>query len=143
MWQFFMEGGPGMWGILVLGVVFLAAAGHYAWRVVALDDRVDAARRRFLVVLAVIVAVASLHSVVIDMGKVFSFVPRFPEPDRMKLAFQGMSESTRPAIFGGGILVVGLILFAVGCYRRARGVARSARAGTGAAVGAGRDGGAV
>ena len=113
MLQFFQEGGPGMWPVLVFGLVALASGGRYAWDL-------EPSRLRFTIVMTVLVAVASLHAMLIDVAAVFSAVrdpERVPDSELSRIVFTGLMESTRPGAMAGIFVVLALCLIAVGVQR--------------------------
>ena len=66
---------------------------------------------------------ASIHGLVMDLGAVFHFCAdseRVPDAMLTRTLLQGFMESTRPVTFGGGLLVIALVLMAIGSSRLAR-----------------------
>ncbi|MDQ3037466.1 MAG: hypothetical protein M3Y87_34040 [Myxococcota bacterium] len=111
--QFFVEGGWGMWPVLVFGLVMLASAGRYAWDL-------EPARLRFVVATAAIVIVAMSHAMLSNVAAVLWYVSdpeRAPDTELTRTVFTGLMESTRPGLLGGALLLVALVLVAVGVYR--------------------------
>jgi hypothetical protein len=113
MLDFFREGGWGMWPVLVFGLVALGSAGRYAWDM-------EGSRLRFAIVMTVLVAVASIHAMLMDVAAVFSFVQdpeRVADSDLARIVFTGLMESTRPGGMAGIFIVLALCLIAVGVQR--------------------------
>lgn len=66
---------------------------------------------------------ASIHGTVMDLGTVFGFVAKSEhvlDAQLTRTLLQGFLESTRPGAFGGGLLVISLVLTAIGANRLAR-----------------------
>ena len=113
MWDFFVEGGIGMWPVLIFGLVLVAAAARYAFTPHPI-------RLRFLAVVSILLVVVSGHAMIVDVAKVLSFVSgpeRVPDADLARFLATGLKESSRPGILGGGILSFTLVLVAIGIYR--------------------------
>lgn len=113
MVEFFNEGGVGMWVILFVGVALLGAAGRFAAR---------PSRRQVapLGAMALATVISIVHSTWIDFGAVFGALSdekRVPDAMMMRVLFEGLKESTRPGAFGGAVLTVAAVLFAVGLLR--------------------------
>jgi hypothetical protein len=113
MWEFFKEGGWGMWAILFLGVALIVSAGRFA---------VKPERRRtgFLGGLALSTVFATLYALSTDLGMVFYTVAdrdKVPDAELARTLLQGLKESSRPVSFGSLILTVAALLFAAGMAR--------------------------
>lgn len=115
--EFMREGGWGMWPVLLVGLVSLAAAIRYAVRPERLHFRFAAA-----LWLTLLVAVA--HASLTDVAAVLGY---FDDPGRAtdsqipRLIIMGLKESTRPAVLGGIFLTLVPLLAAVGIYREGAG----------------------
>lgn len=116
MLQFFVEGGWGMWSVLVFGLVMLGSAGRYAF-----DG--EPARLRFALAVGAVLVVSMTHAMLTNVAAVFSYVQdpeRAPDAELARIVFTGLMESTRPGALGGAILTLGLVLVAIGVYRGSR-----------------------
>jgi hypothetical protein len=116
MWEFFKEGGWPMWSILFVGFFLIGASLRFA-------VRPDRAKIGFLKYLSFAVLASSIQGMVMDLGTVFWWTTdkeRVPDADLARTLLQGFHESTRPGTFGGGILVIALVLMAIGSSRLAR-----------------------
>jgi len=116
MMSFFVEGGWGMWPVLVFGLVLLGTAGRFAW-----DG--EPARLRFALAVAATLLVAMTHAMLTNVAAVFWYVQdpeRAPDAELARTVFTGLMESTRPGALGGALLTLGLVLVAVGVYRAGR-----------------------
>jgi hypothetical protein len=113
MVQFFVEGGWGMYPVLILSIVLVGSAGRYA------VDR-EAVRLRFICVVALALMAFIAGSLVANVAAVFKYLAS-PEdvPDAMYLRIlaEGLKESLRPAMLGFPLLGVALILVSIGVYR--------------------------
>jgi hypothetical protein len=114
MIDFFVEGGVGMWPVLVLGVILVGSSGRFAW------DR-EPVRLRFIAVLSLalltFVAEGMLASAAKVMWAVSDPEKRLPTDARVSIFFEGLKECSRPGILGFGLLGLALIMVAVGVYR--------------------------
>jgi hypothetical protein len=116
MGQFFVEGGWGMYPVLVLGVILIASSGRYA---------VDAepVRLGFITALSLTLLAFILAGVTAGAAKVFWYLE---SPERVSDAMlprifaEGMKECSRPAVLGLPLLGVALILVCIGVYRAGR-----------------------
>lgn len=121
MWRMIVEGGWVMWPILALGLYLMVVTARYAWEGGHDDDAVDRSQLRAIVALMTLLTVASLHGSLLALAEVFWFLEspeRSPDAQVVRTLFEGLKESTRPAAFGGGCLVLSLVLFSVGSLRR-------------------------
>ncbi len=113
MMQMWIEGGWGMFPVLVFGLVTLFAAGRYA-----IDGQTP--RLRFVAAMSVVLIVSMAHSMLTNVAAVLSFLQdgeRVPDDQVVRILFTGLMESTRPGALGGALLVLALVLVAVGVYR--------------------------
>lgn len=113
MVEMFMEGGWGMWSILIYGLVLVGAAIRFVAR---------PARRQipFLAAMGLTTLVATVHATWTCFGAVFNVMTdekRVPDAQMTRVFMEGMKESTRPGSFGGAILTLACVLFAVGVLR--------------------------
>jgi hypothetical protein len=113
MRDFMIEGGWGMWPVLVFGLLLLGSSVLYSLRP-------HPPRLRFIVAMSVLIAVASAHAMLTDVAMVFKHTPRFPADRHFAVLLTGLKESTRPGILGGAFLVLALVFVAVGVYRLGR-----------------------
>jgi hypothetical protein len=114
--QIFLEGGWGMYPVLVLGLVLLVSAALYA------RDR-EPARLRFLTVLALAELTFTALALVGNVAAVLWYVEdpeRAPTENLWRIVFAGLKEASRPAGLGLLLLGVSLVLISVGVYRAAR-----------------------
>jgi hypothetical protein len=116
MVEFFKEGGWSMWLILVVGATLVGASLRFA-------IKPHAAKKEFLKYLSFATIAASIHGMLMDVGMVFWYCTdeqRCPDAELTRTLLQGFKESTRPGTFGGGLLVIALVLMAIGASRLAR-----------------------
>jgi hypothetical protein len=116
MMQMWIEGGWGMFPVLVFGLVTLYASGRYA-----VDG--EPVRLRFVAAMSVLLLASMVHSMLTNVAAVFSFLQdpeRAPDAELSRILFTGLMESTRPGALGGALLVLALVLVAVGVYRAGR-----------------------
>jgi hypothetical protein len=114
--EFMREGGWGMWPVLLLGLVSLAAAIRYA-------VRPEPSSLRFVAALWLTLLVAIVHASVTDLAAVFRYFEdpgRAPDSQIARTLLIGLKESTRPAALGGIFLTLVSLLAAVGIYRERR-----------------------
>jgi hypothetical protein len=111
--EFMVEGGWGMWPILLLGMVTLTGAARYGMAP-------DRGWLRFVAVLWVTLLAAVAHATVTDLAAVCAHFEgtgaRSGEP-LAPLLLTGLKESTRPAALGGIFLTLVPLLAAIGMYR--------------------------
>jgi len=114
MVDFFIEGGWGMWPILVFGLVLLGASVRFA-------QKPSAKLLRFVVAMGVTVLVTSFHATWTDFGAVFNTLSdpaRVPDHEVVRTFFVGLKECTRPGAFGGAVLTLAAVLVSVGVLRQ-------------------------
>ena len=110
---FFIEGGWGMFPVLVMGLVLVWAAVRYA-----IDS--EPVRLRFIAALGLALTVTTLHATWTCFAAVFHFLQTVPDTQLRTTLMTGLVESTRPATLGGALLSLALIVVAVGAYRSVR-----------------------
>jgi hypothetical protein len=110
MMQFFIEGGWGMYPVLVMGVILVVASLRYA-----MDS--EPVRLRFIAAIALALVVTMVHATWTCFAAVFHYLEQSKDERWLRSLMTGLMESTRPATLGGALLAVGLILVAVGAYR--------------------------
>jgi hypothetical protein len=112
MWftKLIVEGGPGMFVILVFGALALATAAWFAWRV---EGRV----RSFLDGMGRAVLYATLTSACVDYAKVLGYATELPPDRRAVILVAGLAESLSPLIFGFALLALVHFLTAIGQRR--------------------------
>jgi hypothetical protein len=116
MAQMWIEGGWGMFPVLIFGLVTLYASGRYA-----VDG--EPVRLRFVAAMSVVSLAAMAHAMLTNVAAVFSYLrdpERAPDAELTRILFTGLMESTRPGALGGALLVLALVLVAVGVYRAGR-----------------------
>lgn len=113
MWDFFIEGGFGMWAILFIGLGLLAATGRFV-------AKPEKRRLAFIGSLALATTFSMLYTTVVDLGTVFGVIAnpdKIPTEQMSRILLQGLKECTRPMSFGLVILTVAALLFAAGLAR--------------------------
>jgi hypothetical protein len=110
MVHFFVEGGFGMYPVLVMGLMLIWAAARYA-----IDT--EPVRLRFIGALALALVITMVHATWMCMAAVFHYLEQAREEHLVRSLMTGLMESTRPATLGGALLAIALILVAVGAYR--------------------------
>lgn len=116
MLEFFKEGGFGMFPILFIGMVLLGASIRFALR----PDRNQVP---FLGCITMATITATVHATWTDFGTVcgaLSNSEKFADAVLTRVFLEGLKESTRPGAFGGGLLTIAFIFFAVGAARMSR-----------------------
>ncbi|HMJ57480.1 MAG TPA: hypothetical protein VK540_35660 [Polyangiaceae bacterium] len=114
--EFFLEGGWGMYPVLVLSVILVGSAGRYAF-----DG--EPVRLRFIGVLSLTLLAFIGTALTADVAKVFWYLE---SPDRvadamfLRILAEGLKESSRPALLGLPLLGLALILVSIGVYRVGR-----------------------
>ncbi|XXX74282.1 hypothetical protein WMF30_42220 [Sorangium sp. So ce134] len=130
MVEFFVEGGFGMWPILVFGMIAVGAALQFA-------RRPELGKLRFIAAMGLTTLVATIHATWLALGSVFSYLSdpaKVPDGELARVLVVGLMESTRPGSLGGLLLMLACLLSAVGVLRAGR-----APSGGGALRGEGRD----
>lgn len=117
MVQFFMEGGWGMYPVLIVGVILLVSAAQYAF-----DG--EPVRLRVITALALLLLVFVAEGMLTDVATVLWYVASdehglTPEL-RSRALLEGLKESTRPGVLGLGLLGLGLTLVTIGVHRVGR-----------------------
>ncbi len=120
MVRFFVEGGWGMYPVLVMGLMLVWASIRYA-----IDN--EPPRLRFIGALALALAVTMVHATWTCFAAVFQYLQQTPSEPFAKTLMTGLMESTRPATLGGALLAIALILVAVGAYRSSQRELRALR----------------
>jgi hypothetical protein len=113
MATFFIEGGWGMFPVLVMGLVLVWAAVRYA-----MDS--EPVRLRFIAALGLALTITMLHATWTCLAAVFHFLEKVPDAGFRTTLMTGLLESTRPVTLGGALLSLALVLVAVGAYRSGR-----------------------
>jgi hypothetical protein len=113
MVRFFIEGGWGMYPVLILGLILVWASVRYA-----VDT--EPVRLRFIVAIALALVVTMVHATWTCFAAVFHYLEQSPKGPFAETLMTGLVESTRPATLGGALLTLALILVAVGAYRSTR-----------------------
>ena len=110
---FFIEGGWGMFPVLIVGLVLVWAAVRYA-----IDC--EPTRLRFIGATGLALAVVMFHATWTALAAVFRFLQDVPDAQFRETLMTGLMESTRPITLGGALLSLALIVVAVGAYRSGR-----------------------
>jgi hypothetical protein len=110
MVNFFLEGGWGMYPVLVMGCLLVGAGFRYA------RDG-EPIRLRFITALSLALVVTMIHATWTSIAMVFRFLESVPEAEFRRTLMTGLMESTRPIFLGGSLLALALTLVAVGAYR--------------------------
>lgn len=109
-WEFMLEGGWGMWPILLFGVVALGSAARYG----VTPHR---SSLRFVALLWVTLLATVAHATVTDLAAVFAYFETHPASAVTSALLIGLKESSRPMALGGIFLTLIPLLGAVGVYR--------------------------
>ena len=120
MANFFIEGGWGMFPVLIIGLVILFASTRY------LVDG-EPVRLRFIGALMLVQLAMLAQSSIANVAAVLHATTRSKPDVRGVLLLQGLYESTRPALLGFGLLCLALILVAIGVYRVSQRELKAAR----------------
>jgi hypothetical protein len=116
MGSFFVEGGWGMYPVLILGVILVLSAGRYA-----IDG--EPVRLRFVGALALSLVASIATALAANVGAVFFYLE---SPERvadnlfLRVLAEGLKESLRPAMLGFPLLGLALIAVSIGVYRVGR-----------------------
>ena len=108
--NFFVEGGWGMYPVLVMDSLLVGAGFRYA------RDG-EPIRLRFIGALGLALVVTMIDATWTCVAAVFRFLETVPEAEFRRTLMTGLMESTRPAVLGGALLALALTLVAVGAYR--------------------------
>jgi hypothetical protein len=110
MVNFFVEGGWGMYPVLVMGLLLVWAGFRYA------QDG-EPVRLRFIGALSLALIVTMVHATWTCVAMVLRFLESVPDAEFRRTLMTGLMESTRPIFLGGALLSLALTLVAVGAYR--------------------------
>jgi hypothetical protein len=113
MIDFFIEGGWGMWPVLVFGMVTLGAAGRFM-------RKPETSQLKFVAAMALATAVATIHATWMNVSMVFKALSdpqRVPDADLTRTLFVGFMESTRPGTLSGTLLTLASLFVAIGFLR--------------------------
>jgi hypothetical protein len=110
MTTFFLEGGWGMFPVLVIGLVVLYASVRY------LADG-EPVRLRFILAVSLAQLALVVQASVADLAAVMNALKHAEPAVFSRLLAAGLMECTRPALLGFGLLSLSLILVTVGVYR--------------------------
>jgi hypothetical protein len=116
MVEMFMEGGWGMWAILIFGLTLVGVTVRFA-------ARPRRGQIPFIAAMALTTLVSTAHATWTDFGAVFKAVSdekRVPDGQMGRVLMEGMKECTRPGSFGGAVLTFACVLFAVGVLRMSK-----------------------
>lgn len=123
MANFFIEGGFGMYPVLVLGLILLFSSLRYAW-----DS--EPVRLRLIAVLALALLANTCGAMLTDLAQVMWYLgdpARAPQSEFLRILVTGLKESSRPGILGFALLSLASFAVAVGVYRGVRKELRAAR----------------
>jgi hypothetical protein len=112
--QFMLEGGFGMYPVLVFGFATLGASVRYA-------IAPSGSRLPFIGALAGTTIVSMFLGVWTNVGAVMAFLEdpaRVPDAQVSRILFQGLKEAGRPGTLGGALLTVAAIAICVGVGRQ-------------------------
>ena len=87
--DFMIEGGFGMWPVLVFGLFAVGAAGRYAWRP-------QKGRMGFVVGMVITTLSAVIHATWTDVGAVFRYLEsrdRVADADFARILVEGLDEA--------------------------------------------------
>jgi|SRR5580704_14650247 hypothetical protein len=113
MVEMFMEGGWGMWAILIFGLTLVGATVRFA-------ARPHRGQIPFIAAMWLTTLVSAVHATWTAFGAVFNALSdekRVPDAMLTRTLMEGMKEATRPGSFGGAVLTLTCVLFAVGVLR--------------------------
>ena len=116
MGGFFMEGGWGMYPVLVLSVILVVSAARYA-----IDG--EPARLRFVSALSLALVASIATALTANVSAVFYYLEspeRVPDAEYLRILAMGLKESSRPAMLGLPLLGLALIAVSIGVYRTGR-----------------------
>jgi hypothetical protein len=116
MASLFIEGGWGMYPVLVFGLMLLWASGRYA-------HDLQPARLRFSVAMAVVVIISAFNAMLTAVAATLWYVQdpvRTPDAEFARTLVTGLKESSRAGALGGVLLTLAAVLVAVGVYRAGR-----------------------
>lgn len=114
--EFFLEGGWGMWPVLVFGMVTVGAAGRFAWKP-------EIKQLGFLGAMALTTLGAIFNATWTDVAAVLQNLTEkapLPELEFRTTLVAGLMESTRPGTLGGILLTLACLLLSVGALRANR-----------------------
>jgi hypothetical protein len=110
MIRLIINGGPGMFAIIILGLIGVATAAWFAWRA---EGRV----RGFLDSMARSVAYAMLLSLAADVMATLFFSASAPPAHKTAAIVRGLGESMSPLVLGSALLSTMHLLIAIGQRR--------------------------
>jgi hypothetical protein len=106
LWEFFQEGGWGMYPTMGLGLVTLVVAARFAWAP-------ERKRLGFIFAIGATTLGQIVHATLTDVAAVFRALANQPTAD-IRVLFEGFKECTRPGILGGVFLVLALLFVSLG-----------------------------
>lgn len=112
MLNFFVEGGVGMWPILIFGMVTVGAAIRFL-------QKPALAQLRFIGAIGLTTLIATFHATWMDIAAVLSYLGQkeIPEAQFSRILTTGLMESSRPGTLGGLLLMLASLLVAIGLLR--------------------------
>ena len=112
MMEFFRNGGFGMYPVLLLGLLTMAASGHFAMRA-------EKRTRNFVDVMSKSVFCFSCVGLFTNLAAVFDYLANKGVPaDKFGTTLaQGLYEALGPAIMGAAFLALTFLLVAIGQRR--------------------------
>jgi hypothetical protein len=125
MMEFFVEGGWGMFPVLVMGLLLVGAGVRFA-------IHGQPIRLWFIATLALTLLVTVAHATWTCLAAVLRFLETVEPAQFRHTLLVGLRESTHPATLGGALLSLSLVLVTLGIYRAGQRELALSRAGTGA-----------
>lgn len=113
LWQFFAEGGWGMWSTLLFGVIAVGAAAWFA-------RRPEPRRLAFTGAMWLTLLTVTVHAIFTNVAAVCSYLEspeRVPDAEIARTLIIGLKEASRPGALGGIFLTLIPILLGVGALR--------------------------
>jgi hypothetical protein len=112
MVEFFRNGGFGMFPVLVLGMLTLAAGGHFAMRA-------ERKTRNFVDVMVKVVLFSACAGLLTNLAATFDYLAHKDVPaDKFSTTLaEGLYESLGPAIMGSAFLALTFLFVAIGQRR--------------------------
>jgi len=110
MSEFFRNGGVGMYPVLILGSLAVAAA--VLWAI-----RLERRHLRLMVALAVTSVAAGLLALCMGLINIFQYVQHVPPGEQVRMVTLGISESLRPLALALILDVITGIIAAIGAFR--------------------------
>src|SRR5687768_15165021 len=110
MIRLIINGGPGMFAIIILGLLGVATAAWFAWRA---EGRV----RGFLDEIGRAVVCATMVALAMDVMATLFYSVQAPPGDKPLIIMRGLGESMSPLVLGFALLSLMHLLTAIGQRR--------------------------